>query len=338
MEWRVTILTVAVGVAGAAGAYLLHVPAPFLLGPAVSVTIAGLAGLRTDLPDKLRDGCFVVVGMGMGSSVTPEVVAAAARWPLSLAILIVAMAGILWGGARVLAWALQVDRTTATLASAPGHLSYVLGLGMETKADLPLLTLIQSLRVLALTLLTPPMVVLLTGQALPRMLPAVEPMAWAILVPLALVAALVGLGLKRLGLPAAMLLGAMATSAVGHGTGITPGGVPLWLSTLGFVFMGSLIGTRFSGVSLGLLQRACVGAALLVGLAVVVASSAAWLASVAFGFSLTSALIAFAPGGVETMAAMAFMLQADPAYVALHHVVRIFSLTFLIPLALPRQD
>lgn len=338
MVWQIPIQTLAVGVLGAGVAYLLHVPAPFLLGPALFVTLAALFGMRADLPNNARDACFIVVGLGMGSSVSPEVVAAAARWPLSLVILLVAVALILWGGARVLERVLNVDRTTATLASAPGHLSYVLGLGMDTKADLPLLTLIQSLRVLSLTLLTPPLVVVLTGNPLPRLLPAVEPMAYPVLLPLALVAALVGFILHKAKLPAAMLLGAMFTSALGHATGITLGGVPMWLSTVGFVFMGSLIGTRFTGVKLDLLRQALFGALVLTGLAVVVTSLAAWVASLVFGFSLTSALIAFAPGGVETMAAMAFMLQADPAYVAVHHVLRIFSLTFLIPLALPPRQ
>lgn len=336
MRMRVLVQTLIVGSLGAFLAWLLHVPAPFLLGPASAVTLAALAGLRMGLPDGLRDVAFVLIGLGMGAGVTPEVLAAAASWPLSLLILLLAVIVILWGGRALLQAALRMDRRTAALAAAPGHLSYVLGLGLEARADLQLLTVIQSLRVLALTLLTPPLVMILQGAPLPRGLPPGSSMAPGVLVPLAVVAAMLGLGLKRLRIPAAMLLGAMLASAVAHGGGLAVGGVPGWLAVPGLVVMGSLIGSRFSGVTLVTVRRAFAGALLLTGLAVAVACAAAWAAATLLGLPLTPALIAFAPGGVETMVALALLLDADPAYVALHHVFRLFALTFLIPLALGR--
>ncbi len=336
MAWRLLPQTLAVGAAGAAVAYGLQVPAGFLLGPAAAVSAAALAGLRVDMPDVLRNAGFILVGLGMGSGVTPDVLAAAARWPLSLVALLLSVAVILWGGGWMLRRVLGLDRRTAVLAAAPGHLSFVLGLGMDVKADLPLLTVIQSLRVLALTLLTPPLVVLLQGEALPPGLPPSVPMALPLLAAACVVAAGVGWGLSRLAVPAGMLIGAMTVSAVGHGTGLTPGGVPPWAAIPGLVVMGSLIGTRFSGVRLSLIRRAFLGAMMLTGLAVAVAAIAAWVTARLLGLSLISALIAFAPGGVETMVAMSLMLGADPAYVALHHVVRLFALTALIPLALGR--
>lgn len=337
MDPRILIQTLAAGAAGAALAWLCHIPAPFLLGPAAAVTCLALSGRQADIPAQLRDVGFVVIGLGLGSGVSPDVLASAVQWPLSLVVLVAAVAAILWGGAWVLRALYGLDRTTSLLASAPGHLSYVLGLGLETKADLPLLTLIQSLRVLALTILTPPLVVVVTGVALPRGLPPVEPMAPVALLGLAVVATAVGLGLRRLGLPAALLIGAMAVSSVGHGSGLTPGGVPPVLSIPGFVLMGSMIGTRFTGISLTMLRAAAGAAAVLTVLAVVIASLAAWAVALALGFPVSAVVIAFAPGGVETMAAMALLLHVDPAYVALHHVVRIFALTFLIPLALGRN-
>jgi uncharacterized membrane protein AbrB (regulator of aidB expression) len=47
--------------------------------------------------------------------------------------------------------------------------------------------------------------------------------------------------------------------------------------------------------------------------------------------------MAFVPGGVEAMAAMAVLLGADPAFVAAHHVMRLFMLTALVPLLIGRK-
>ena len=42
--------------------------------------------------------------------------------------------------------------------------------------------------------------------------------------------------------------------------------------------------------------------------------------------------VAFAPGGVEGMAAMALALDFDPAYVAAHHLLRLLALALVLPL------
>ena len=52
---------------------------------------------------------------------------------------------------------------------------------------------------------------------------------------------------------------------------------------------------------------------------------------------LVDAIIAFAPGGLETMIAMGSIVDADPTYVALHHIVRILFLTLLVPFLILRK-
>ncbi|MGB0658845.1 MAG: AbrB family transcriptional regulator [Mangrovicoccus sp.] len=332
----ISLQTLGIGALGAVLAMWLGIPAAHILGPAALVSIAGLSGMRTAMPKQLRMICFVIIGMGMGSGVTPEVVAAAIRWPLSLVFLVGAMALTLWAGSFALRASLGLSPKTSVLAAAPGHLSYVLSLGLETgkSADMKSITLIQSLRVLALTLLTPPLVILLRGEPLPSSLPPVVPMPVLALMGLTLAGLVVGYGLDRLKVPAALLIGAMFASSFAHGAGIIHGGVPRWLAMPGFVVMGCVIGTRFDGVKLRDLRKAFAGAMLLTGIAVVISCLAAWAVAEILGFSLTSALIAFAPGGLETMMAMALLLDAEPAYVALHHVGRIFTLTVLIPVFL----
>jgi uncharacterized membrane protein AbrB (regulator of aidB expression) len=42
--------------------------------------------------------------------------------------------------------------------------------------------------------------------------------------------------------------------------------------------------------------------------------------------------VAYAPGGIEAMAAMGLALGYDPAFVATHHLVRILLVIGLLPL------
>jgi membrane AbrB-like protein len=333
--WKDTTVTLLVGVAGAVLFWLIGFPAAVLTGPAAAVSIATLAGLRTRIPDPLRDAVFLVIGVQIGSTVTPEVIATALTWPLSLAVLTVTLVLVLLAVKGVLMRAFRYDRMTATLAATPGHLSYVLGLSTDLGADVPRVALVQSVRVLMLTLIVPVLVALwgVEGTAYLVDRGAISALSLALIFPLSL-----GLGLlfRRLGVPAPLLLGAMAVSALGHGTDLTPGTMPVWMTVAAFVCMGTLIGTRFSG-----LDRRGLAGALLAGvvstlIACAVAAAGAWLAAGVVGLPAAALLLAFAPGGVEVMAAIAVETGLEPAFVAAHHVFRLIILTVLVPVLLAR--
>jgi len=330
------ILTLAVGAAGAAIAIALGVPAPFLTGPALAVTLFALAGAQTAMPALLCDACFVVIGVNMGAGVTPEALHAAAQWPLSLAVLTLAVLGILVLGARLLRYSFGFDRMSALLTACPGHLSFVLSLSTDVKADLPRVTMIQTLRVLSLTLIVPFLAPLLGEGDLPTFVrtgPTLSPL-W--LVPLLAVSAVAGLALLRLRVPAALLLGGLAVSAGVHATGTVPGAVPAWLSVPAFVAMGTMIGTRFTGATPRMVLQALGASSLLTGFAALVSLIGAAIVSDLLGIPMLTALIAFAPGGLETMMAMSLLLDTDPAYVAAHHVFRLLVLTVILPVAVAR--
>lgn len=330
------LLTLALGAGGAVLAHLAGVPAPYLTGPAALVTLASVAGLRTHVPDILRDLCFLTIGIGMGAGLNPEMLRAAATWPLSLVVLSVAMVAIFLPGAALLERVFVFDRLTARLAASPGHLSFVLSLTAESRADIAIVTVVQSLRVLALTLLVPFAVAMLSGADLSIGLPPGPILSITSLAGLAAVSAALGWGFKRLRLPAAYLLGGFVVSSLGHASDVTPGLVPLWVSVPGFAIMGTLIGTRFSGTTPSLIVRAFGAAAALAVLALAVTVLAAFAMYWALDMPMTTLLIAYAPGGLETMAAISVMLEADPAFVAFHHTFRVVFLTFLVPACLPR--
>ncbi len=113
--------------------------------------------------------------------------------------------------------------------------------------------------------------------------------------------------------------------------------VPDWLAIPSFAIMGTLIGTRFSGTTLTQIIRAFGAATVLAVLALAVTVAAAFTVHFLLDIPMTTLLIAYAPGGLETMAAISVMLEADPAFVAFHHTFRVVLLTFLVPAFMPRE-
>ena len=101
--------------------------------------------------------------------------------------------------------------------------------------------------------------------------------------------------------------------------------------------MGSLIGTRFNGIS-GSMVLSTLGAGLIATLlACAIAALGALLASGIVGLPPAALLLAFAPGGVEVMAALAIETGLEPAFVAAHHVMRLLILTVLVPVLLAAE-
>lgn len=334
-DFKSYLLTAIFGSAGAAAAFALDFPAPFLCGPALAVTCAGLFGLRLALPALLRNAAFVVVGISMGTSVTPDVIEAAQTWPVSFLAVLAAVVVLLY----VAYWILRgfgYDRTTAMLGASPGHLSYIISLTADTKSDLATVSVIQSVRVLALTLCVPLIVEYLDLIGLePVVLPVpMHPVALGLTV---LASLAVGWLFVRWRFPAALLLGGVAVSISTHITGVTNGGVPSWLSQPTYIIIGCLIGTRFPRSSLRDMRKALIAGGVVTIAVVFLASAVAVLVSNITGVPLNAVMIAFAPGGLETMAAMAVMMHADAAYVGSHHVLRLLFLSVLMPLVMGRD-
>ncbi|MCV6546465.1 MAG: AbrB family transcriptional regulator [Cohaesibacter sp.] len=327
-------LTLSIGSIGGLLAYLAGFPAPFLTGSSIAVTIGGLLGLSLHIPALIRNICFIGIGLSMGAGVTPKVLETIGIWPLAFLILIASLLGTFFGGRFFLIRFWAMDRPSATLASSPGHLSFILGLSSQGKADVATISIIQSIRVMALTVAVPFAVSfmgLAGGDTSARTLLYMSLWDLALLVPMA---ALVGWTFIKLNFPAAFLLGGMLISTLTHASGLIEGQIPDWLTIFAFTIMGSLIGTRFSNVSMDQFRKAAGAGLLAVVWSGLMALGAGLVAAHLLNLPLAQLLIAFAPGGLEAMAAMAVIMDVDTTFVAAQHVFRLFFLSFLAPMML----
>lgn len=332
---RRTVPTLAAGAVGGFAFDWIDLPAAWLGGAAIAVAAASLAGLRAHVPLGLRAVVFCVLGVSMGTGITPETVHRVREWPISLALLPIVVAGVVWGSYVFLRGVARWDRATAFYASIPGALSYVMAVAVQSPADIKRVATSQSIRLLTLVAVLP---LLVGGPAAEAAVDLVFPTAHAGLRDVAILigcGAVAGLAFGRLGVPAGMLTGAFLASALLHGTGAVPAlPLPMWLLVPGFVCLGALTGSRIGGIGFrafaGLAVVSC--GALVVGLAVSLAGAMAVVA--ATSATMAQALLAFAPGGIDAMTALAMLLGADPAFVATHQLVRLVLLLVCVPVAI----
>jgi len=140
-----------------------------------------------------------------------------------------------------------------------------------------------------------------------------------------------GLIFDRLRVTAPYILGATLASAVLHGAGIVHGTLPPEIATAVMVMLGAAMGGRVSNLKrneiAALFPLAIGGFVVSMLVAFAFAWPAAWLAGVPYA----SAMAAFAPGGLEAMAMLAFAMGLDPLYVGAHHLARFMLLGLSMP-------
>ncbi|MDI1262534.1 MAG: AbrB family transcriptional regulator, partial [bacterium] len=127
------------------------------------------------------------------------------------------------------------------------------------------------------------------------------------------------------------MFGAMIASSVLHGTSLIEGGLPLWMRGVALVGIGAVIGTRFSKIKTStLLSHVNAG---LGSFVVAIAISAIFVAIVLTTTNVRFAdvLVAFAPGAMDAMLALALTLHIDPIFVGAHHLSRFLFVTITTP-------
>lgn len=307
----------------------IHFPAPWLAGSMIATIIAVLFGIKLNMPNSLRNAAFIVLGVQIGSSVTMDTLETAARWPMSLVMLAATVTAITASCylfyRRVRGWP-QMD---ALFSSLPGALSLIVALADDAKADMRRVIIAQSIRLFFLVSALPLVVDSLSPATTP--MPVFAKNVWWELGLVVVASAAVALLFERLRVPAGLFVGSIITSAVFYVGGIAHGLLPSPVLILANVMIGTSLAARFQSFTLGELAHALVdgviGFSLALTLAVVGAVLASFLTSVPFA----QTLLAFAPGGLDSMMVIALALHIDPAYVGAHQLVRYLAMSLIVP-------
>jgi hypothetical protein len=335
---RALVSALAVGAVGGAAFAWLRLPLPWMMGAMCLTTASAITGVRVRVPVPLRMFMVAVLGVMLGSAFRSEMFEQAGEWLTSLSGLAAYVA--------ILAVVTTVyfrriggyDRTTAYFSAIPGGLSEMILVGGAMGADDRTIALTHASRILLVVFIVPFWFRLIEGlQPAPggvgsAFVSVAEIPAFDLLV--LAVCGVIGFGLAFvLRIPSPALIGPMALSAAVHVSNVTVSRPPVELIVIAQIVIGTAIGCRFAGAPVRRILHAIL---------VAIGSTALMLgSSVAFAVGLNALtdlpvhalVLAFAPGGLAEMSLIALALGIDPAFVSTHHVVRIFLVVILAPLA-----
>ena len=333
-----TAETLAFALAGGLTFIFLGLPAGLVSGSVLAVATAALLGRSMRLPLPLARVCYVIVGTLLGTVVTPETLRGVATWPASIVLLMLASLGMIAATMTYLRVVHRWDPVSALMGASPGSMAQVIALSSELGGDLRAVAIVQTVRVLLLVVGLPNALALfglvVAAVPVPR-----GPAGFSVLgemILLLAVAVAFAVVFMRLRFPGGLLFGALAGSAILHGSGLVHAALPWWIGSASVVMLGALVGSRFANTSARMLL-AHLGAAFgSFAVSLAVATAFILIVTRLLSLPIANVVIAFAPGAQDTMMVLALALHLDPVYVGAHHLARFLVVTFAVAVAARR--
>ncbi|MEL6639898.1 MAG: AbrB family transcriptional regulator [Pseudomonadota bacterium] len=332
-QYKPVLLALLIGLTCGYGGFIIGMPLPWMLGPMIGNTVAALLQLPIRGPAKLRPIVIPIIGVMLGSAMTPALFADLGPWAATLLALPLVLAGTASASFLIYRHFGHYDTVTAYFAAMPGGLNEMLIQGEEAGGDAKKIALAHAVRILMVIFFVVAFFWVFLGVRTEGTThwTTVQALTFRDYVILAVCAAAgvwVGHWLK---LPAAPVFGPMLLSGATHLLGWVTLPPPSLLVIMAQLVMGTIIGCRFVGSTLQEIRGD-----LLLGL---VASLSMLIAAVICaellalgGLPLAQSFLAFAPGGLTEMSLLALSMDQDPAYVSTIHLIRITLVIAAAPL------
>jgi uncharacterized protein len=323
--------TLALGAAGGGLFLWAHLPGGLISGAMIAVGIAAIAGRPLVVPAVLTQTVLVLLGISLGALVSRQLLQHMGAYPLTIALLALATFCSTFGSSLYLQRVHGWDQTSAFLAGSPGALSQITMLAIEKGADVSAIAVVQTMRVIILTAALP-MLLALTGIAPSSPAAAITAIASPLeLAELIAASVAVALLLRLVKFPASWMFGAMIGSSVLHGSGLIEGGLPPSVRGIALIGIGSLIGSRFARMKTKVLFSHVNAALGSFGIAIVISAVFVAVIALTTHVRIADIVVAFAPGAMDAMLALALTLHIDPIFVGAHHLSRFVFVTIATP-------
>lgn len=313
----------------------LHIPIPFLLGGMITAILCKTINRRTDIswPKKWREYGLMVVGYGIGSTFT------ASTWSNMVEeIAGVAEATVIIIGCSVLLAVVTAKLSREDLKSCiwgmmPGGLTISMLIAEEDKSTNPnVIVVMQIIRLFSVVLSVPFLVIIfldahVTGSSVA--MPNHGGYHWLCFVPLSVLGGFIA---GKIHLPTPNMLGPiLMTAAFSVGAGMLQP-VPLALMACAQVSIGLFMGLQLDAERISRTRKVLpyifVGTALMIAVSVF----SAGILSERYGFSLVTAFLAMAPGGITEMSLAGMSMGEDVSIILTYQLVRVLAINIFVPL------
>lgn len=324
---RNVLLSLGIGSAGGYMFYRWHMPLPWMLGSMIFVSTAALMGAPVRRYMPLRNIMIIVLGILVGSFFTAEVFKQLVAWSGAALIMLGYVAVTTVISLAVFRRIAFMDRTTAYFSSTPGGLGVMVIAGEQAGGDTQQIPIAHATRVF-LVVLCVPLYFVFAGDIDPG---AVRPVPGSetgypdhretlILLVCGLSGYLIA---ARIGLAFSQFLAPLILAGFAYALGWVQTPLPAPVITFAQIVIGAAIGAQFRGMRLVRMFRPAIAACIATAIMLVIAAALARITAPWVGIEEQTLLLALAPGGLAEMSLIAISMNADLAFIATMHILRI---------------
>lgn len=328
------ILGLMIAAVGGWLASLAGIPLPWMLGAIGATLIAALARLPVAAPRPLTSPMRAILGVLLGASITPELLAQLSALGFSLLAVPLYVACTAGMGLLYFTKIAKMKRPEAFFAALPGGLYTMVTFAEDLGISIRRLGLIHTMRVTLIVLVLPFLIEGLLGQDLTRAVAGSSSLLDMALPTLAVMAGIAAIGwwlAEKTKVPGGIMIIPMLITAVLQLSGLTTASVPNELIIIAQVVLGAAIGGRFRGLELREIGNALFHSCGYIALALTITSLTAALLANLTPVSLWAGIIAFAPGGLAEMSLVALGLGLNVGFVVTIHISRILVVVLTGP-------
>ncbi len=326
-------------VAGCLGTMLakMHIPIPYMLGGMITaISYKTFAREKaTTWPRKWRDYALMIAGYGIGvnfdaaawNNFLEELLGVTEATAIAMVVSMIV--------AFVTAKVTREDLLSCIVGMLPGGITMSLLMAEEDKRVNPnVVVVMQLIRLFGVIISVPFLTVWLLGAQVDNSILSAAPHGgyhWAIFVPLTILGSFIA---KKIHLPTPILLGSILATTIFNifvgGVQPVPGFLMAPAQVSIGLFMGMLMDVKRIAQTTNILPFALGGTALLV----VISIGVAYMLSDRYGFSLVTAFLAMAPGGIAEMALAGLSMGEDVATILAYQLVRVVAINMFVPPAI----
>ncbi|MDN2659518.1 AbrB family transcriptional regulator [Neptunomonas sp. CHC150] len=322
------IRTLFIGVCGSFLAHLVGLPSAWLVGALISVVVVAISGIKVAMPKSTSSMVSLFLGISVALNIEADLIDQLIYWGQSAVLMCGMMAALLAVTYRYYARLPGWKMNEALFCAVPGNLAIMLAMAQNTNANVRRIALTHSVRLLFLVFLVPLFLPLAEREVTLSGFYIEHPEQMIATVFLAVI---LGWILGKVRVPAAMLVGGIAATLILKLSFGWHWKFPEMMLLTLLVFLGCAIGSRFDGLVLREVipeLKAAMG-----GLIITLIISGSFAAILHYWNDIpwTQAMLAYAPGGMEVMVAIAMNQEVDALFVATHQMFRMLTMSMVIP-------
>lgn len=312
----------------------LHLPIPYLIGGMVTCLLwkSLLPQREAAWPKPWREVALTIAGYGIGGNFSTHALDNMMNQVLGVIEANVSILAASFAIAYVTYRMTREDFKSCVFGMLPGGMTLAMLMAEEDENCNPnVIMVMQVLRLFSVLFAVPFMVIYLLGAQMVTdgvSAPYREGIHWLVFIPIAIVGCYVA---KKIHLPTQRLLGPILATAVFTVCVGPVQPVPFYVmapaqASIG-IYMGMQLDFERIKRTSSLLPYILIGCVILLSISV----GMAYELSHRYGFSLVTAFLAMAPGGITEMSLAGLSMGEDVSIILTYQLVRVFSINIFVP-------